>query len=72
MAEQQLTVVVYREEDGFVARCLEVEVASDGDTEQEAIANIREALELYFEDGDAVEAHLVDQAKVAKVTLQVA
>ncbi|WP_206443095.1 type II toxin-antitoxin system HicB family antitoxin [Candidatus Protofrankia californiensis] len=72
MTERQLTVVVYREEDGFVARCLEVEVASDGDTEQEAVANIQEALELYFEDGDAVEAYPVDRVKVAKVTLQVA
>ena len=33
-----------------VARCLEVEVASQGETIEEALANLREALELYFED----------------------
>lgn len=33
-----------------VARCLEVEVASQGETVEEALANLREALELYFED----------------------
>lgn len=37
-------------EDGiFVARCLDVEVASDGPTEKEAVASLQEALELYFE-----------------------
>lgn len=37
-------------EDGwFVAQCLEVDVASQGASEPEAIANLKEALELYFE-----------------------
>lgn len=37
-------------EDGvFVARCLDIEVASDGLTESEAIENLKEALELYYE-----------------------
>jgi predicted RNase H-like HicB family nuclease len=48
--EYKLKYVVFSEEDGFVARCLDVEVASDGVTEQEAVANLQEALELYFED----------------------
>jgi predicted RNase H-like HicB family nuclease len=34
----------------YVARCLAVEVASHGDTHEQALANLREALELYFED----------------------
>jgi len=33
-----------------VARCLEVEVASQGENVEEALANLKEALELYFED----------------------
>ncbi len=33
-----------------MSRCLEVEVASQGETVEEALANLREALELYFED----------------------
>jgi predicted RNase H-like HicB family nuclease len=36
-----------------VARCLDVEVASQGRTIDEALANLREALELYFEDQPA-------------------
>jgi predicted RNase H-like HicB family nuclease len=33
-----------------VARCLEVEVTSQGETIESALVNLREALELYFED----------------------
>lgn len=48
--ERKLKYVVFEEDGAFVARCLDVEVASEGDTEQEAVANLQEALELYFED----------------------
>lgn len=34
----------------WVARCVEVEVTSQGATIEEALANLREAVELYFED----------------------
>ena len=36
-----------------VAQALEVDVASQGETEEEALANLREALELYFEEPTA-------------------
>jgi predicted RNase H-like HicB family nuclease len=32
----------------FVAQCLEVDVASQGRTEKQALANLRDALELHF------------------------
>jgi predicted RNase H-like HicB family nuclease len=54
------TAVVTREDDLFVAQCLEVDIASQGATEQEALANLREALELYFEEPrDTVEPKVV-------------
>ncbi|MBS1141811.1 MAG: hypothetical protein H6R13_3264 [Proteobacteria bacterium] len=40
---------VYPEGDLFIARCLDLDVASDGETDEEAVANLREAIELYFE-----------------------
>lgn len=40
---------VYPEDGVFVARCLDIDVASDGATDAEAVANLREAIELYFE-----------------------
>lgn len=48
--ERKLKYVVFEEDGAFVARCLDVEVTSEGDTGQEAVANLQEALELYFED----------------------
>ena len=48
-----LTAAVTSEGDWYVARCLEVEVASQGRTVEEALANLKEALELYFEDAPA-------------------
>jgi predicted RNase H-like HicB family nuclease len=40
---------VWREGDWYVAQCLELDVASQGETETEALTNLKEALELYFE-----------------------
>lgn len=53
-----LTAAVVKDGEWFVARCLEVEVASQGETVDEALANLREALELFFED-DEVPASFV-------------
>lgn len=47
---KNLHYVIWKEGKWFVARSLEVEVASQGKTRKEAVANLREALELYFED----------------------
>ncbi len=38
-----------QEEEFIVAQCLNVEVASFGATREEAVANLKEAVELYFE-----------------------
>ena len=38
---------------GYVARAVEVEIASQGATIEDALASLREALELYFEDAQA-------------------
>jgi predicted RNase H-like HicB family nuclease len=46
----RFTAVVTREGQWFVARCLEVEVASQGEAVESALANLREALELKLED----------------------
>ena len=46
----QFTAAVSREGALFVARCLEVEVTSQGPSLEDSLKNLREALELYFED----------------------
>jgi predicted RNase H-like HicB family nuclease len=46
----RFTAAITHEAPWYVARCLEVEVRSQGATVDEALANLKEALELYFEN----------------------
>jgi predicted RNase H-like HicB family nuclease len=46
---EHLTAIIEREDDGFVALCPELDIASQGDTVEGASTNLREALELFFE-----------------------
>ena len=46
---RQFTAVIEREGSGYISFCPEVDVASQGGTVQEASANLREAVELFFE-----------------------
>ena len=52
---RQLTAIVEREGDGYVALCPEVDVASQGATVTEARKNLEEALTLFFESASASE-----------------
>ena len=50
-----LTAIVNRENDGYVALCPELDIASQGDTIEQARDNLREALELFYETADPSE-----------------
>ncbi len=45
-----VNALIWKEADLFVAKAIEVEVASQGKTQKQALDNLQEALELYFED----------------------
>jgi predicted RNase H-like HicB family nuclease len=47
--KRPFAATVWREGDWYVSQCLELDIASQGATEEEALANLREALELHFE-----------------------
>jgi predicted RNase H-like HicB family nuclease len=49
----RLTAAVTHESPWYVARCLDVEVTSQGESLEEALENLREALELFFENAPA-------------------
>jgi len=49
-----LKYVIYKEDKYYVSQCLNVEVSSFGNTAKEAIDNLNEALQLYFEDKEAL------------------
>ena len=64
----QFTTAISHEELWYVARCLQVEVTSQGHSVEEALANLREALELYSEDEplpDKVEAPIIAPVEIA-------
>ena len=44
------TVAIFREDDTYIAKDLRTSVADQGDTIDEALAGLKEALELYYED----------------------
>ncbi|MFI9640802.1 type II toxin-antitoxin system HicB family antitoxin [Micromonospora sp. NPDC051925] len=44
------TAAVHQEEDWYVARCLELDVASQGESLDEALVNLREAVEAYLDE----------------------
>lgn len=55
MRQVRLTAVVEREGDGYTALCPEIDVASQGDTLDEARRNLKEAVELFFESASESE-----------------
>lgn len=52
---QQFTAIIEREENGYVSLCPELDIASQGDTIEEARNNLVEAIELFFEVADPSE-----------------
>lgn len=56
--KRQLTAIIEREGDGYVALCPELDIASQGDNIEQARENLREALTLFFESASPVEINL--------------
>jgi predicted RNase H-like HicB family nuclease len=50
----RLTATIWKEPEGYVARCSELGVASAGDSPSEALVNLKEATELYLENARAL------------------
>jgi predicted RNase H-like HicB family nuclease len=61
------TVVITREEEHYVALAPDVDIASQGSSIEDALTNLREALELYFEDEDAVRPPQTDKPIITLV-----
>ena len=53
--KHRFTAAVSREDEWYVAQCLEVDVASQGECEAIALSNLKEALELHFDEPSATE-----------------
>lgn len=68
----QLTAVIERENDGYVSLCPELDIASQGDSIEEARANLVEALELFFETADQEEIQSRAHGEVYVTRIEVA
>ncbi|MFE1744828.1 type II toxin-antitoxin system HicB family antitoxin [Coleofasciculus sp. H7-2] len=68
---QQFTAIIEREGDGYVSLCPELDIASQGDTVEQAKSNLIEALELFFEVADPLEVQNRLQTEVFVTRVEV-
>lgn len=71
--KRELTAIIEREGDGYVSLCPELDVASQGETIEEARANLIEALELFFETAseEEVKERLHNEVLVTRVQIAI-
>jgi predicted RNase H-like HicB family nuclease len=71
--QRQLTAIIEREGNGYVSLCPELDIASQGDTIEEARSNLREALELFFETAspEEIQQRLHEEVYVTHVEVAV-
>jgi predicted RNase H-like HicB family nuclease len=62
--------VVWKEGDYYVAQCLNVEVSSFGDTKEEALKNLEEALELFFEDTPITDVSVINDPELVETSFE--
>ena len=67
--QKQLTAIIEREEGGYVSFCPELDIASQGDTIEEARENLREALALFYETAspEEIKTRLHEEVYVTRV-----
>jgi predicted RNase H-like HicB family nuclease len=61
---KHLTAIIEKEEDGYVALCPELDIASQGNSVEEARSNLKEALELFFETASKKE---IDESTITVI-----
>jgi predicted RNase H-like HicB family nuclease len=71
-ATRQLTAIIEREGNGYVALCRELDIASQGDTVEAARRNLIEALELFFVSADPTEVARRLHAEIFGTRVEVA
>lgn len=72
MKQINLKNIVWKEGKYYVSQCLNVDISSFGKTRKEALANLNEALELYFEDTKALTPSKIIQPKIVDLPFRYA
>ncbi len=71
--KKQLTAIIEREGDGYVSLCPELDIASQGDTIEEARNNLQEAVQLFFEAAspNEIQTRLHEEVYVTQLEVSV-
>lgn len=69
---RRLTAIIEREENGYMSLCPELDIASQGETIEQARENLREALELFFQCASPEEVKTRLHAELYITQLEVA
>lgn len=71
--QKQLTAFIEREGSGYVSLCPELDIASQGESIEEARANLKEALELFFETAspEEIQSRMHDEVYVTRLEIAV-
>jgi predicted RNase H-like HicB family nuclease len=71
--QKQITAFIEREGNGYVALCPELDIASQGDTIEDARNNLREAIELFFETAspEEIQTRLHDEVYVTRLEIAI-
>jgi predicted RNase H-like HicB family nuclease len=63
--------VVYKENDYYVSQCLNIDISSFGKNIEEAVKNMVEAIELYYEDEMPTDYSLIQEIMVGEKNINV-
>jgi predicted RNase H-like HicB family nuclease len=72
-SSRQFTAIIEREENQYVALCPELDIASQGDTVEQARGNLKEAIELFLEEASPqeVQSRLHEEVFVTRLEVTV-
>lgn len=70
MRTQKFETVVWKEGKYYVAQCLNVDISSFGKSKKDALKNLEEALELYFEDAGSKRISKIERPVIVRHQLQ--
>jgi predicted RNase H-like HicB family nuclease len=68
--DKKLNIIIWQEGNIYVAQSLEYGIASQGSTHDEALQNIKEAIELYLQDDSGEKANLYNLPEVTKPNIE--
>ncbi len=68
---KNMKYTLWKEDKYYVAQCLNIDVSSFGETIDEAVVNLMEAVELYFEDNDNSAYTQIDNVMIGECQINV-